>query len=172
MLAAVQLDALSGFQYNDYLLMASEIHVAAGNLAVAAHHADTLAELACYREQGYPAIARRIKVDAMAGNLERAVTGGERFLIAWERAGRPRASTLNTAAYVMTMVHGLLGDERRRRQWVDVTITLMSDPERLTSCVTGWAPTFDALVALDRGRPDLALARLSADVDDPDVWSN
>ncbi len=48
----------------------------------------------------------------------------------------------------------------------------MSDPKLLTSCVTGWAPTFDALVALDRDQPDLALARLSADVDAPDVWSN
>lgn len=171
-LATVPLDASSGFQFNVYLLRASEIHLAAGNLALAAHHADTLAELTCYREQGYPAIARRIKVDAIAGDLERAVTGGERFLIAWERAGRPRATTLNTATYVMTMVHGLLGDERRRRQWVDVTTTLMSAPKLLTSCVTGWAPTFDALVALDRDQPDLALARLSADVDAPGVWSN
>ena len=118
-LATVPLDASSGFQFNDYLLMASEIDLAAGNLALAAHHTDTLAELTCYREQGYPAIARRIKVDAIAGDLERAVTGGERFLIAWERAGRPRASTLNTATYAMTMVHGLLDDERRRRQCVD-----------------------------------------------------
>ncbi len=56
MLAAVPLNASSGFQFNDYLLMASEIHLAAGNLALVAHRADTLAELTCYREQGYPAI--------------------------------------------------------------------------------------------------------------------
>ena len=46
-LGTVQLDALSGFQFNDCLLMASEIHVAAGNLALAAEYADTLAQLAC-----------------------------------------------------------------------------------------------------------------------------
>jgi hypothetical protein len=113
-----------------------------------------------------------VKVDAMAGDLERAAAGGEQFLAAWERAGRPRAATLNVSAHAVAMVHGLLGDERRRRQWLDITISLTGDPERLTTCVTGWAPTFDALVALDQDRADIAVVRLSADIDHPDVWTS
>jgi hypothetical protein len=70
------------------------------------------------------------------------------------------------------MVHGLLDDEQRRRQWLDITVSLMGDPEHLSTCVTGWAPTFDALVALDHDRPDLAVVRLSADIDDSDIWAS
>lgn len=151
--------------------MASEVHLAAGDLPLAAEFADTLAELACYREQGHPAIARRIKVDAMAGNLEEAAARGERFLAAWQRAGSPLASTLTTTAYAMAMVHGLLGDDARRDQWLDVGRVLIKDPARVAGCATGFAPTFDALVALDRDRPDLAVRRLSAHVDDRRVWN-
>ena len=110
-LETLPLDASTGFQFNDFLLMASEVHLAAGNLALAAHYADTLAGLACYREQDHLAVARRIKVDAMSGHLEAATARGDRFLAAWERAGRPIARTLSITTYAMAMVHGLLGDE-------------------------------------------------------------
>jgi hypothetical protein len=169
-LERLPLDASSGFQFNDYLLMASEVHLAAGNLAQAAHYADTLAGLACYREQDHLALARRIKVDAIAGHLDAALASGDRFLAAWERAGRPIAGTLNTTTYAMAMVHGLVGDEPGRRRWVDITVALTGDPARVEGCVTGWAPTLDALVALDRDQPELAMERLAVDIDDPDTW--
>jgi predicted ATPase len=169
-LSTVPLDAMTGFQFNDYLLMASEVHLAVGDLRLATQYADELAQLACYREQDHLAIARRIKVDAMAGDLAGAAERGERFLVAWERAGRPLATTLNTTAGAMTMVHGLLGDEASRRQWLDITVALVRDPSWLSGCDSGWAPTFDALVALHHGRPHQALERLSADIDDIDVW--
>jgi len=171
-LETLRLDASSGFQFNDFLLMASEVHLAAGNLALAAHYADTLAELACYREQDHLAVARRIKVDAMSGHLEAATARGDRFLAAWERAGRPIARTLNTTTYAMAMVHGLLGDESVRRQWSDITSALTDEPARLQGCATGWAPTLDALVLLHRDQPNRAVERLSADIDDPSIWEH
>ena len=79
--------------------MASEVHLAAGHLRSAAEYADRLGGLACYRDYPHPAIARRIKVDALAGDLEAAVARGDRFLAAWERAGRPISGTLNVTAY-------------------------------------------------------------------------
>jgi len=36
------------------------------------------------------------------------------------------------------------------------------DPERLVSCRTGWAPTFDALLALDRDDPAAPVERAAA----------
>lgn len=171
-LASVPLDATSGFQFNDYLLMASEVHLAAGNLALAAEHADALARLACYRDQDYPALARAIQVDAVAGNLDAAVTRGERFLAAWERAGRPLARTLVTSVYAMATVHALRRDEARRQQWLDIVVALAYDPARLATAESGFTPTFDALVALDRDQPKVALERLSADIDDPTVWNH
>ena len=166
----VPLSAESAYHFNDYLLMASEVHLAAGHLNSAATYADQLGELGCYRDYPHPALARRLKVAVLAGDLELAVTQGERFLTAWERAGRPVASTLNVSAYAIALAHGLLRDERRRLQWVELTRTLTIDADRLASCVTGWAPAFDGLLALDRGDPDSALARMEADIDDTVVW--
>ncbi len=171
LLAAVPLDATSGYEYNDHLLMASEIHLAAGNLAAASRYADRLASLACYRDQDHLALARRIKVAAIAGDLETAAVEGDRFLASWERAGRPVAMNLNVTTYALAMTHGLLGHDDRRSQWRDITASLIPDPANLADCTTGWAPTFDALVALERGRPGEAVERLSADIDDPVVWA-
>jgi hypothetical protein len=168
----VALDASTAYHFNDYLLMASEVHLAAGQLHAAADYADRLAELACYRDYPHPALARRIKVDALAGDFEAAVARGERFLAAWERAGRPVSGTLNVTAYALAMVHGLVGDESSRARWIDVTLALTFDRQHLATCVSGWAPTLDALVALEREQPERALERLSADIDDPSVWSN
>ena len=70
------------------------------------------------------------------------------------------------------MVHGLLADDEGRQGWIAVTVALTGDPTRLAGCRTGFAPTFDALLALDRGEVDAALARLSADVDDRSVWGS
>lgn len=168
----VALDASSAFQFNDHLLMASEMHLAAGQLREAAAYADRLGHLACYRDYPLPAIARRLKVDAMAGDFDAAVLRGEHFLDAWERAGRPVAATLNVSAYAMAMVHGLLGDEQRRARWVDVAAALMPGPLRSLLSTRGWAMAFDAQLDLHRGQPDKALARLAADLDDRSTWFN
>jgi hypothetical protein len=172
LLDRVALDASSAFQFNDHLLMTSGVHLAAGHLREAALYADRLADLDCYRDYPHPALARRIKVDAMAGDFDAAVGRGERFLVAWERAGRPVSATMNVSAYAMAMVHGLLGDDARRTAWVEVAMLLTPAPRRAIVFARGWAMVLDGLLALDRGDTDLALSRLSADIDDPTVWDN
>jgi hypothetical protein len=165
------LDASCAYQLNDFLLMGSEVHLAVGDLARAAEYADRLGELDCYREHVHPALARRVKVDALAGDFDAATERGERFLVAWERAGRHQATTLAASTYAMAMVHGLLGDEGRRQEWVDATRHLLKERPALSldGCATGWAPTLDAIVALDQDQPEQAVARLSADIDDA-LW--
>ncbi len=150
--------------------MATEVNLAAGRLDVAADEADRLGELDCYRDYPHPALARRITVDAMVGDLDAAVVRGELFLRAWERAGRPVAGTLNVAAHALAMVHGLLDDEPGRRRWVEVAAILTIPASRLHGAETGWAPTFDGLLWLDRGDTGRALARMSLELDD-EVWS-
>ena len=172
LLDRVALDALSAFQFTDHLVMTSGVHLAAGRLREAALYADRLAELDCYRDYPHPALARRIKVDAMAGDFDAAVARGELFLAAWERAGRPIAATMNVSAYAMAMVHGLLGNDVRRAAWVEVAMQLTPASRRASLFARGWAMVLDALLALERGEIDMALARLSADIDDPMVWDN
>jgi predicted ATPase/DNA-binding CsgD family transcriptional regulator len=172
-LDTVAVGAASAFQFNDFLLMAAEVNLAVGNLSASGSYADQLANLSCYREQDHLAYARRIKVDALAGDLEAVVTRGERFVNAWERAGRPVAANLASTAYTVATTHDLLGSSARRRRWVGITRILANDRphHRLDGCVSGYAPTLDALVLLDRGQPTLAAERLSADIDDP-LWAH
>lgn len=171
-LEPVPLGAASAFQFNDFLLMASEVNLAVGDLPAAGAYADHLAALPYYREQAHLAYARRIKVDVLAGDLEAAVARGELFVDAWERAGRPVASNLTSTAYALVAAHDILGNEAHRRRWLGITRVLADDrpQHRMEGCASGWAPTFDALVLLDRGKPALAAERLSADIDDQ-LWA-
>ncbi|HZO63926.1 MAG TPA: LuxR C-terminal-related transcriptional regulator [Kribbellaceae bacterium] len=161
--------AITGYEVVDVHLMASDVYLAAGDLAGAGDNADLLARLPFYRDEPHLRIARRIKVDALAGALEDVVRNGERFRAGWQRAGRPVATDLGAAAHAVAMVHGILGDEDRRSAWLEITVAVGVAAERLAGCVTGWAPVFDALLALHRDDPGAALDRLSADPDDP-VW--
>ena len=85
---------------------------------------------------GWPAIASRLTSPPRAGSRSThwpvtsppPPSGASMFLVAWERAGRPVARTLNVTCYALAMVHGVLGDDRRRDQWIDITRTLSGDP--------------------------------------------
>jgi hypothetical protein len=70
------------------------------------------------------------------------------------------------------MVHGMRGDDERRAAWVRVTIDAGTDPRDLAGWGNGWAPTFDALLALHRGDLAEAKRRLAADIDDPAVFGH
>ena len=159
-----------GFELLDSELMAAEVSLAAGDLVGAGDHADALTQLPCFRGEAHLALSRRLMVDALAGNFGGVARNGERFRLDWERAGRPRAWGLARAAYAVSMIHGMLGDDERRTQWLRITVELGVPPETLADCSTGWAPTFDALLALHRNEPDAAMVRLRADLDDPHVW--
>ena len=98
LLADVAIDANSGFELGDLHLMGSEVALAAGDLVSARRHADALAALPFHRGDAHLALARRIKVDAMAGHLDDVAELGERFRQDWVRAGRPVASNLASAA--------------------------------------------------------------------------
>jgi hypothetical protein len=42
----------------------------------------------------------------------------------------------------------MLGEDERRASWRQITLDLGVTAERLDGCATGWAPIFDALLAL------------------------
>lgn len=170
LLGTVPISALSGFEFGDGQLSASDTDLAAGDLAGAAAHAEALARLPFYRDEDHLAVCRLLMVGALAGRFDEVVQTGELFRIGWERAGRPIAPTLCRAAYAVAMVHGMLGDEERRAAWVRVTIEIGTDPVALSGWGNGWAATFDALLALHRGDLVEAGRRLAVDIDDPAIF--
>jgi predicted ATPase/DNA-binding CsgD family transcriptional regulator len=170
LLDTVPVSPISGFEFGDGLLMATEVDLAAGDLAGAGAHAETLARLPFYRGEDHLATCRRLLVDALAGHFDDVVRTGERFRIGWERAGRPVARVLARSAYAVAMVHGMLGDDDRRAEWVRLTVDLGADPEQLAGHALGWPVVFDGLLALHRGDAAAAVRRLAVDIDDPEQF--
>jgi predicted ATPase/DNA-binding CsgD family transcriptional regulator len=160
----------TGMEFSDGYAMASEISLTAGDFAAARAYADRLASLPFVTELDHIATSRRIKVDAMAGDLDAVLAAAERFRRGWEQAGRPVASNLAGAALAVSMVHGLRGDEEQSAEWRDRTIAIGVTPERLESPLSGYGPTFDAIVQLHVGDIDAAVARLAVDPDRLRTW--
>ncbi|WP_433385458.1 ATP-binding protein [Actinoplanes sp. CA-142083] len=169
-LDTVAMDSLSGFEFGDGHLMAVETDLAAGDLTGAAAGARTLAGLPFYRDEDHLAMCRRLLVDAFAGRFDDVVRTGERFRIAWERAGRPIARNLARGAYAVAMAYGMRGDDERRAMWIRLSTDLGADADDLAGCALGWPPVFDGMLALHRDDPAAAVRRLAADIDDPDPF--
>lgn len=162
------LSAATAYPFNDYLLMGCEVSLAAGELSGARDYAERLAALPCYRDYAHPALARRLQVDLLAGDLAGAVRRGDAFLESWERAGRHRAPTLAVGTYCLAVVHGLVGNDSELDAWRAVTEHLRDDSQAPTDGpLLGWAPTLDAWLRLHRDQPSAALELLAADLDDP-----
>jgi hypothetical protein len=170
LLERLQLGPANGMEFSDCYAMASEISLTAGDFVAARAYADRLASLPFVTELDHIATARRIKVDAMAGDLDAVVAAAERFRRGWEQAGRPVASNLSSAALAVAMVHGLRGDEEGRDEWRDRTLAIGVTAERLESPLSGFGPTFDAIAHLHVGDVDAAVSRLSVDPDRLRTW--
>jgi predicted ATPase/DNA-binding CsgD family transcriptional regulator len=160
----------NGYELLDFRLMGAEVSLAAGDLVTAGEHADATARLPFFRDEDHLAVSTGLKVDALVGNFDDVVRGGERFRVGWERAGRPTAPALGRTSHAVAMVWGMVGDDERRAAWLDITVELGVSLDRLAGCATGWAPTYDALLALHRNDADAAVRRLGVDLDDPEVW--
>jgi predicted ATPase/DNA-binding CsgD family transcriptional regulator len=168
--AGLRASAMSAFEVGDGYHMASEVSLAAGDFARARRYAEMSDHVSFHSEEGHLATSRLLKVDALAGELERVLENAERFRQGWIDAGRPIASNLSGGSYSVAMTHGLRGDDAARQEWVDITHSLGVDDERLEGCLTGFAPTLDAIVALHRGEVDAALARLAVDPAEFQTW--
>jgi predicted ATPase/DNA-binding CsgD family transcriptional regulator len=162
LLARVRPTARTGLEISDAYAMGSEVRLMAGDFAGARDNADTLARLPFHTEERHLATSRRMKVDALAGEVARVLADAEQFERGWVRAGRPVARNLAGGAYAAAMVHGLRGDDRARSAWRDITLGLGVDLAELNDCDTGWATTFDAILALHRGDARGTLALLTS----------
>jgi hypothetical protein len=160
--------AAYGFEHGDHTSYGCEVLLAAGDLAGASDYADRLARLPFNREEGLLGLARRLKVDALAGHFDAVLRDERLFRDSWERCGRPVVPNLASSPSAVAMVHGILGDDTGRAEWLQLTNDLLGVNASLAA--KAWAPTFDAIVALHRGDFRAALDRLAADLDDPETW--
>ena len=155
-LAAVPVDALSGFEYYDSLHMACQVNLAMGRLGRPAGFADAITALPFFRQERHLGFGRRLGVDALAGDFPAAVSHAQLFEQDWRRAGRPVVGNLAVGAYAAAMVFGMLGDQEARTRWIAITKELLSSVDRLHTVYNVWRAVFDGLLALHRD--DLARA--------------
>jgi predicted ATPase/DNA-binding CsgD family transcriptional regulator len=160
--------ATHGLGHKDHVKYGCEVLLAAGDLAGASEYADRLARLPFSREEGLVGLAPRLEVGALAGHFDAVLRDAPVFRDSWERCGRPVVPNLASSSGAVAMVHGILGDDTGRAEWLELTKDLIGTTEILAA--KAWAPTFDAVVALHQGDFGTALGRLAADLDDPATW--
>jgi hypothetical protein len=170
LLAPMPVSAVSGLEFADAFIMATECAVAAGDLHAARGLAERNRDLPFYREEGHLATARLIVVAALAGDWDETVALADRFREGWDRAGQPRAGNLSRAAYAAATVHGLRGDDTARADWLDIVDRLATPGRPLSEIHFG--EFFDALLLLHRGHPDQALHRLDTPPEQFRAWHN
>jgi predicted ATPase/DNA-binding CsgD family transcriptional regulator len=159
--------ATYGFGHGDHLKYGSEVLLAAGDLAGASDYADRLARLPFNRREGLLSLAARLELDAIAGHFDAVLRDEHLFRDSWERSGRPLVANPASAASAVAMVHGILGDDAGRAEWLELSDDLVGMP---ILGAKAWSPTFDAIVALHRGDFRAAVDRLAVDLDDPETW--
>ncbi|MET0460232.1 MAG: LuxR C-terminal-related transcriptional regulator, partial [Ilumatobacteraceae bacterium] len=162
-MATVPIDALSGMDHVDVHLMGAHVHLGLGRLPLARRHADDLSALPFLREERHVGLARRIEVDALAGEFDDVLTAAASFLRDWERAGRPRVNNFGRAAYAVAMVHGMRGDDTARAAWIEIARDVLRDRGTVDDPSFVWPSVLDGMLLLHRGDPEAALALLATD---------
>jgi predicted ATPase/DNA-binding CsgD family transcriptional regulator len=160
-LDSVAIDAVSSMDHTDARLMAAHIDLGLGRLASARAHADALASLPFLREERHVGLARRIEVDALAGEFDDVLRVAEQFRDGWLRSGRPRVSTFGSAAAAVAMVHGIRHDAEQHDEWLSIAAELMPPSAEPNPPDLIWPALFDALTLLDADKPGAALEVLA-----------
>jgi hypothetical protein len=159
-----------GLEYSDAYNMGAEVLLTVGDFAGARERVDTNARLPFHVEGRHLALSRRLKVDALAGDIERVLADAELFRQGWIKAGRPVTPTLGGGAYAVAMVHGLRGDAEARVEWLAITADLGSDVADLGGCRLAWVPTYDAILALHEGNPGRAVSLMTIHPSELVTW--
>src|SRR5215469_9999854 len=143
---------------------ATEASLGTGDLPGARRWARRLADHPLLAEVGHRATGGLLVADALVGDVEEVLAVSDRFLEAWQRAGRPTRSILGPAVAGVAMIHGLRGDQEARLEWGAVLRQLGSSPWE----TYGYGAVFDALVMLHHGQTQQALKRMTPGPDE--VW--
>jgi len=148
----------------DALGQATEASLGAGDLPAARRWGRQLADHPLLAEVGHRATSWLLLVDSLAVNVDEVLTGGARFLDAWQRAGRPARAVLARAVAGVAMIHLLRDDHDARREWTAILDHIGNPPGH----TYGYGAIFDAMGMLHYGQPREALERLAPEPDE--VW--
>ncbi|MFE4456139.1 ATP-binding protein [Nocardia tengchongensis] len=168
-LTSMPVTPASALERVNALSEAADIGIGVGDLEESHRWAEQLRDLPLLAERGDFATSALLVVDALLGNLDEVFAGSGRFVDSWELSGRPCVPSLAPAAAAVAMAHGLRGDDVARAEWLAIADTLGGTSDRQVA----YRAVFDAMVLLDRGQPEQALAELATEpdaLDEQTVW--
>ena len=153
-------------ELRDALHMATLSSVGAGDLAGSRRFAEMQLRLPFLREARDLAAEVLLLPAALAGDWLEVETIGRQFLDGWRRSGRPAGAGRALGPSAVVMVQGLRSDEAARREWLAVVAALrgLDDPTAAMRG-NGYGELLDAIVQLQQGHKDEALALLTVPAD-------
>ncbi|MFX0575853.1 ATP-binding protein [Nocardia nepalensis] len=168
---SVPLTPASALERVNALSEAAEICIGVGDLRGARRWGEQLRDLPLLAERGDFATSPLLVAAALAGQIDKVLTGSGRFIDAWDLSGRPYAPNLAPAAAAVALVHGLRGDDEARTEWLAIIDALGVTPEYRAA----YSAVFNAIIELHHGHPDRAMAELGTEPDEMDertmwVW--
>lgn len=169
LLTSLPLTPASALERVNALSEAADIGIGVGDLRDSRRWAEQLRDLPLLAERGDFATSALLVVDALLGNLDEVLAGSGRFVDSWELSGRRCVPSLAPAAGAVAMAHGLRGDDAARAEWLAIVDTLGGTSDHQVA----YRAVFDAIVLLDRGKPERALVELATEpdaLDERTVW--
>jgi hypothetical protein len=112
-------DPRAGIEIFDGFHMATAIAVTAGALCDALAMAEEAKDDDIASGQPHIAASKLVLPLVLLGRFDEAFTQAAIMWEAWKTAGRPPARLMATAAYGMTLAHGLRGEDDDRHLWLD-----------------------------------------------------
>ncbi len=165
-------DPRAGAEIVDTFHMVTAIAVTAGDLPDALSFARMAQDDDVASGQPHVAASKPILPLVLLGRFDEAVTQAAIMWEAWRQAGRPPARWLSSAGYGMALAHGLRGDDKGRREWLDRVRELSGDKLELVSgtYLAAAAAFTEARVCLHEGRIDAAVASVAALRPEDETW--
>lgn len=165
-------DPRAGAEIFDTFHMVTAIAVTAGDLPDALSFAQMAQDDDIASGRPHVAASKPILPLVLLGRFDEAVTQAAIMWEAWRRAGRPPARWLASAGYGMVLAHGLHGDDKGRREWLDRVRELSGDkPELVPGTYLAAAAAFaEARICLHEGRIDAAVAAVAELRPEDETW--
>jgi predicted ATPase/DNA-binding CsgD family transcriptional regulator len=152
-------DPRAGTEIVDTFHMVTAIAVTVGDLPGAVSSAEMAQGDDIAAGQPYIAAGKLIQPLVLQARFGEAHAQAAIMWEAWNLAGRPPARQMATAAYVMVLACGLVGDDDGHRQWLGRVHEVIGDgTEQVTGTSLDAAAAFtNARICLHEGRIDAAL---------------
>jgi hypothetical protein len=152
-------DPAGGLELKDAYHTAAMMLLAAGDARGSLECARGHRDLPFLRAERDLAAEELFAPAALSGDWEDALSAAEGYRRAWERSGAPAAAGRAIAPAALALIFGLRRDDEAAAGWRAIAAAMRGEASE-SPAPPAYIRVFGAVLALDRGRPNDALAML------------